>query len=363
VIIAILIIFFFIILRFTVTLFNFISNPKLPRIRKGYTQLVSILIPVRNEEDNILSLLQSIQQQNYHDYEVIILDDSSSDNTYNICSEFAATNTKFRVIRGKPLRDGWIGKNYACHQLAKEAKGRYLLFLDADEKINNSLINSAVHRMHIQNLCLLSLFTNQEMHTIGEWSVVPLMHYVLINLLPLRLILLIKKRASVAAASGQFMMFDAAIYHQRQWHQMVKNKVVEDVEIMKAVKAYNYNGEGLLANGMITCRMYKGYIESLYGFSKNFMAAFNYSIPGFLLYLLLLIGGPILIFTTGNLQLITFMVGLIILSRIMISLSAGQNAWYNVILHPFQMLSLTIIAFLSIQKYITKSNEWKGRKI
>jgi hypothetical protein len=201
------------------------------------------------------------------------------------------------------------------------------------------------------------------MYTIGEWAVVPLMHYVLINLLPLRLIYLVKEQASIAAASGQFMLFDAAIYHQMEWHKLVKDKVVEDVEIMKTVKAYKYNGEGLLANGMITCRMYKGYIEGLKGFSKNFMAAFNYSIPGFLLYLILLIGGPLLIFSTGSLPLIVFMLGLIILSRIMISLSAGQNAWYNVILHPFQMVSLALIAFLSIQKHITKTNEWKGRKI
>lgn len=362
-IIAIYIIFFFIILRFTVTLFNFISNPKLPHIRNWYTDKVSILIPARNEQDNILHLLQSIQQQEYSNYEVIILDDDSDDNTYNICEQFAATQSKFKVVKGKPLPAGWIGKNYACHQLAQQATGRYLLFLDADETVGRNLINSAVHRMHLRKLGLLSLFANQEMRTIGELSVVPLMHYVLINLLPLRLIFLVKKNASVAAASGQFMMFDAPIYHQYQWHKLVKGKVVEDVEIMKTIKAYGYSGEGLLANGMVTCRMYKGYNEALNGFSKNFMAAFNYSIPMFLIYLVLLIGGPLLIFSTGSLPLIMFMVGLILLSRIMISLSASQNAWYNLLLHPFQMFSLTVIAFLAIQKHLTKTTVWKGRKI
>jgi glycosyltransferase involved in cell wall biosynthesis len=363
VVIAISIVFFFIILRFTVTLFNFISNPKLPHISTRYSELVSILVPARNEQNNILTLLESIHDQDYNAYEVIVLDDESTDNTYNICQTFAASHPKFRVLKGEKLPLGWIGKNYACHQLANQAKGRYLLFLDADERIENNLINSAVHRMHLRGLGLLSLFTNQTMLTIGELSVVPLMHYVLINLLPLRLIFLVKENASVAAASGQFMMFDALVYHQNQWHQLVQNKVVEDVEIMKAIKAYGYNGEGLLANGMISCRMYTGYIDALNGFSKNFMAAFNYSIPMFLIYLLLLIGGPLLVFSTGCMSLIGFMVGLIILSRIMISLSAGQNAWYNVILHPFQMLSLALIAFLSIQKYLTKTAVWKGRKI
>ena len=362
-VIAISVIFFFLILRFTVTLFNFISNPKLPHIGTRYAELVSILIPARNEQDNVLALLRSIHQQNYNTYEVIILDDDSSDDTYNICTAFAAEHPKFRVIKGEQLPQGWIGKNYACHQLAKEAKGRYLLFLDADEQVANDLINSAVHRMRLRGLGLLSLFTNQQMLTAGELAVVPLMHYVLINLLPLRLIFLVKKQASVAAASGQFMLFDAPAYHQNQWHRLVKNKVVEDVEIMKTIKAYGYNGEGLLANGMITCRMYKGYAEAINGFSKNFMAAFNYSIPMFVVYLLLVIGGPALVFSTGSLQLMSFMAGLIILSRIMISFLSGQNALLNLLLHPVQMFSLLVIGIKSIQKHITKTTEWKGRKV
>jgi glycosyltransferase involved in cell wall biosynthesis len=363
VVIAISVIFFFLILRFTVTLFNFISNPKLPHIATRYAEMVSILVPARNEQDNILALLQSIHQQDYNTYEVIILDDDSDDDTYNICMAFAAEHPKFRVIRGATLPEGWIGKNYACHQLAQQAKGRYLLFLDADEKISSNLINSAVHRMRLRGLGLLSLFTNQEMVTTGELSVVPLMHYVLINLLPLRLIYLVKKQASVAAASGQFMLFDAAAYHQNKWHMLVKNKVVEDVEIMKTIKAYGYNGEGLLANGMITCRMYKGYTEAINGFSKNFMAAFNYSIPMFIVYLLLVIGGPLLVISTSNLPLISFMAGLIMLSRIMISFLSGQNALLNLLLHPLQMLSLLVIGVKSIQKHITKTTEWKGRKV
>ena len=160
--------FFFIILRFAVTIFNFISDPKLRRVNKSYTNQVSILIPARNEEDNILTLLTSIYQQDYGDYEVIILDDDSSDQTYAICTEFAAKHANFRVIKGKELTGQWLGKNYACHQLARQAKGEFLLFLDADEEISDGLINSAVHRMHFRSLALLSLFTNQKMKTVGD---------------------------------------------------------------------------------------------------------------------------------------------------------------------------------------------------
>ncbi|WP_448699764.1 glycosyltransferase [Mucilaginibacter sp. AW1-3] len=359
---AICFVLFFIIVRFCVTLFNFISDPKLRRVGKHASNLVSILIPVRNEEHNILPLLQSIIEQDYSDYEVIILDDNSTDHTFKVCSNFASRHSRFKVIKGATLPGDWLGKNYACHQLAQQAKGEYLLFLDADEQVNKGLINSAVYRMQMNNLSLLSLFTNQTMLTLGENMVVPLMHFILLNLLPLKLVFLSKNK-SVAAASGQFMLFNAADYHHHNWHQKVRGDVVEDVEIMKQVKAQNLNGEALLANGMISCRMYKSFGESVTGFSKNLLAAFNYSIGGLLVFLTILIAGPLLIITTLNFSFILFMCGLIALNRVMISMLAGQNPITNTLLHPLQMCSLTFIAFMSIQKHLTKTNVWKGRKV
>lgn len=361
-IIAISITLFFIILRFTVTVFNFISNPKLTRVNRAYDDLVSILIPARNEEDNILALLTSIHQQDYKNYEVIIYDDDSSDGTNAICSAFAQNHPRFTVIKGGKLPEGWIGKNYACHQLAKKANGKFFLFLDADENISNGLINSAVHRMQLYNLGLLSLFADQQMLTIGERTTVPLLHYLLLNLLPLRLVFL-TKNAGFATACGQFMLFDAAIYRENRWHKLVRDQIVEDAAIMRQIKIAGNNGEVLLANGMISCRMYRGYHAALSGFSKNALAAFNYNVIGLLVYILLLIAGPMLVIMTLNFQLIFFMTGLIILTRVMISLSAGQKVFYNIILHPLQMANLVIIAFLSIQKHLTKTIVWKGRRV
>jgi len=188
------------------------------------------------------------------------------------------------------------------------------------------------------------------------------MNYIALNLLPLRLVYL-TKTAVIATACGQFMLFDAAIYKQNQWHSQARDKVVEDAEIMKLVKSSAYDGEVLLANGMISCRMYKNYRQAINGFSKNVLALFNYSITGLLLNILLNIVGPIVIIMTLNFQLIFFMVGLIILTRIMTSLSSGQSAVYNVITHPIQMVNMTIIAFLSIQRHLTKTNLWKGRRV
>jgi glycosyltransferase involved in cell wall biosynthesis len=362
VIIAISVTLFFIVLRFTVTLFNFISNPKLTRVSRNYNDLVSILIPARNEQDNILRLLQSIHQQDYQNYEVIIYDDGSTDLTVGICAEFITSHPRFRLVKGGELPDGWLGKTNACHQLAIKANGKYFLYLDADTDVKNGLINSAVHRVNVYKLALLSIFADQEMYTTGEKTTVPLLHFLLLNLLPLRLVVLSKSPA-IATACGQFMLFDAAVYRKNNWHELAKNNVVEDAEVMRLIKAQKFKGEVLLANGMVTCRMYTNYQSAMAGFSKNALAAFNYSIPALFFYILILIGGPMIVLMTLNINLIFFMTGLIVLTRVMISLAAGQNVWYNIILHPIQMGNMAIIAFLSVQKHLTNTNTWKGRNI
>jgi glycosyltransferase involved in cell wall biosynthesis len=352
----------FLVIRFSVTVFNFLSNPKLPRVIKHYHDKVSILIPARNEADNILELLVSIKNQDYANYEVIVLDDNSSDNTFNVVNDFCATNPQFSLIKGKELPENWLGKNYACYQLAEVATGKYLLFVDADEAIKRGLINSLIARMEIGNLTLLSVFTNQTMKTIGEHLTVPLMHFILLNLLPLRLVKL-SKNPAFAAASGQCMFFNAHNYKENQWHEKVKKQVVEDVEIMKLVKQEKFNAEALLANGLIYCRMYKNLSESLNGFGKNLLAGFGNNIIILLLYQLLVTIGPVILILNFNLALLVLPLTLIVLSRIMISYLSGQNVLINLILHPLQMLFFLIISIISITRHIFKTGTWKGRTI
>lgn len=356
------VIFSFLILRFSVTLFNFISNPKLPQSVKQYNDLVSVLIPARNEQDDILNLLQSLQIQNYTNIEVIVLDDSSRDKTLQICQKFCATHNRFKVISGSVLPKNWMGKNYACHQLAQHAKGKYLLFLDADETVKNDLITNSINRMVIGKLALLSLFANQITLTLGEKLVVPLMHFLLLNLLPLRLVKL-SANPAFAAASGQFMLFDTEIYKQQLWHQQVKNKVVEDIEIMKIVKQKGFKAETLLANRFLYCRMYKTYGQSLNGFSKNLLAGFGGSVIGLVIYIFFLVAGFPLIAVYLNLQLVLVALSLIVLNRILIALLSNQNLIYSIILNFAQIVTLLLLAIISIYKSITKTQVWKDRII
>ena len=216
--------------------------------------------------------------------------------------------------------------------------------------------------MEVGNLALLSVFTNQTMKSIGERLTVPLMHFILLNLLPLRLVKL-SKNPAFAAASGQCMFFNANLYQENQWHEKVKRQVVEDVEIMKLVKQEKLNAEALLANGLIYCRMYKNLSESLNGFGKNLLAGFGNNIIILLFYQLLVTIGPVILILNFNIALLVLPLTLIVLSRIMISFLSGQNVLINLILHPFQMLFFLIISIISITKHIFKTGTWKGRTI
>jgi chlorobactene glucosyltransferase len=109
--------------------------------------------------------------------------------------------------------------------------------------------------------------------------------------------------------------------------------------------------------------MYSNYPDAIKGFSKNFLAIFNFNVIGFLVYLLIIIGGPILVLMTLNMPLIMMMAGLIVLSRVMISLLSGQNVWQNILYHPVQMFNLAVISILAVHQHITKTIVWKGRKI
>jgi chlorobactene glucosyltransferase len=168
---------------------------------------------------------------------------------------------------------------------------------------------------------------------------------------------------SFSAASGQFMMFDTDNYKSNQWHEKVKGKVVEDIEIMKLIKVNGYAAEALLANGYIHCRMYRSFSEGIEGFSKNFFAGFNYNVFGLFFYLMLVVLGPIAIAYFLGIQLVMFALSLIVLSRIMISLLSGQSVWRNLLLHPFQLICMLFISVQSVKKHFTKTILWKGRTI
>ena len=354
------IVFGFLLIRFLVTIINLLLSPKLQVIDTDYQDTVSILIPARNEAHNIAATIRCLQQQDYQHYELLILDDQSSDGTAAIVRSFMADDPRITLLSGKELPKGWLGKNWACHQLADQAKGNYLMFIDADVKVNSGLIQTVLHESKRQQLTLLSIFPDQVLATWGERIVVPIMHYLLLSMLPLRFVYLFKQE-SLAAANGQFMFFEADHYRKYQFHQAVKKKVTEDIEIVKVIKRNRLKASTYLGNRLIECRMYQSGREAIDGFSKNLLAGFGNMI-GLVMFLFLIAFSYILLFFVLYAHL-WLVLPIILATNVILAMLSNQPIWQTVLLHPLKLLILCWIAYLSIYRTIAKTNQWKGRNI
>ncbi|MGC8866063.1 MAG: glycosyltransferase family 2 protein [Bacteroidales bacterium] len=259
----------FFLVRTGVLVYNYLTWPVLQKSSCTHEELVSVLIPARNEEQNMGWLLEDLFYQDYKNLEILVYDDMSEDRTREVVAKHSARDARIRLLRGETLPQGWLGKNHACHQLSLEARGHFLLFLDADVRLHPAAIASAMSYLKSNQLDALSVFPTQIMKTRGERAVVPLMLWVLLTLLPLPLVTR-SRFSSLAAANGQFFLYKAHSYHTYRWHQLFRGHRVEDVAIARALKKQGLRLATLLGNRLINCRMYVGYPQALQGFAKNF---------------------------------------------------------------------------------------------
>lgn len=367
--VLIIIVLGFLLVRFAVVWINVFTRPvygrkiNLTGLSNDEQPKVSVLIPARNEEENLPGLFIQLQKLTYPNLEILVLDDQSSDHTREIILNAAAGDNRIGLIKGEALPVGWLGKHRACYRLANQASGDYFLFLDADiATLKPGIIQAGLSEMRSRNLSLLSVFPDQVMQTTGEWLVVPLMHYMLLSLLPLWAIYRLPF-PSMAAANGQFMLFDAKHYRRFQWHEKVRNIIVEDIAIMQEIKKARLKGMTFVAGGWVQCRMYRGLKDGLAGFSKNILSGFGDMVIGLAGFLFLIwFVWPLIIPGMDNSYL---MAGIFMIAgiRIGISLLSGQKISLNLLLHPLQMACLVIIGCWSVYRKYSGKNEWKGRTI
>ncbi len=234
-IIAAYLILAFFVLRFIVSAVNVIFSPVLKKQHPEGNPFVSVLIPARNEEKNIGNILNDLKTQSYSNIEVLVFNDQSTDNTRKLVLDFESSDKRIHLIDSGNLPEGWLGKNNACYQLAQKAKGSYFLFLDADVRIKPGIIESTLAQMQKHRLNLLSIFPKQTMDTVGEKITVPVMNSILLSLLPM-ILTRASKRQSLAAANGQFMLFERETYLKTEPHEKVKGHKVEDILIARMYK-------------------------------------------------------------------------------------------------------------------------------
>lgn len=330
---------------------------------------ISVIIPARNEEKNIGKCLDGILNQDYKNFEVIVCDDGSEDNTCKVVEEYK--DKRLKLLRIDFLPEGWTGKNYACWRGYEISKREYLLFTDADTRfINTRTVEYAVSKMKEKGLQLLSLVPRIETKSFWEKIFMPLWSFAFVSFFPLKFLSL-KKYKKVAFAIGPFIMFERKFYERIEGHKSIRDEIVDDVYLAKRTK--EKGGKIALLDGkdFIKVRFYKNYKEMERGTVKSAFGAFSYSYRNLFIFLKLffiIFCLPFINFIRGilipssSLFKISFLeISLIYLLKF-ISDSYNSHDLKYTLLFPLSLLTGIYLCLLSAKKAFLKGGfAWKER--
>lgn len=340
---------------------------------------VAVLIPARNEAENIEACLSTLLAQTYPNIDIWLYDDASTDGTGEIAARIASSSGgRLHVVGGKDdPPPGWLGKANACFRLyAAMREGctpAYVLFTDADVQFEPGAVKHAMACAQAQNAGLLSIFPMQITGSWAERLAVPiLLHWTVYTFLPLPLAHSARTGPAFAAANGQFMLFKREAYEAFGGHAAVRAQILEDVALARATKAAGYRA--ILADGgsLVRTRMYRSAREVWEGYSKNAFAFFGYS-PFFLavgiLVLLALYIAPLAFalyaaITGRPIDLILPAVQylLAVLPRLLLAHRFGYR-WLDAFLHPVSISYMIAIELNSMRWALTGRSAWKGRSV
>lgn len=362
-------------------LLNFIVNNIVFKSTASYTlpadiskssPLVSVLIPARNEEANIKRCLKSLLRQDYPSIEVLVLDDNSTDNTSTIVKHIEKKDSRVKLITGKPLKRGWLGKSYACWQLSKYAKGEYMFFTDADTFHFKNSVSNIMGCLIRNKLDALSAIPRQIMITLNERLIVIWVYFGILSLMPLFPVKYTKSPL-FSTANGQCILFKSDVYRKIDGHRSIKNKILEDIHISKQVKRHGYKFMIFDGSKNIHCRMYRNLREIIPGFSKFMLAAFDYNVLTlavvisivsalfFLPFLLLPMGALLFNWPDTIINLIIIQIFIILFMRIIMAIRL-KNRVTDCFLHPLSMLFIIMICINSVfQAKSVEGVRWKDR--
>jgi chlorobactene glucosyltransferase len=230
--------------------------------------LVSVLVPARNEEHNIGRCLRSLLQQDYPALEIMVIDDRSTDRTAEIVREMQKAHGQLRLIPGRELPPGWIGKNHALYQGVQEAQGTYLLFVDADVTLAPSCIRQTVSYAVEHHTDLVTVSPTLVSLSFWEKVVLPVIGQLVVSFFPLSKIN--NPHSNLVLVTGPYLLFKRETYQRIGGHERFKGEIVEDLVLGKALKQAGYRLNYLLGTELVSLRMYTDLKGIWEGFSKNF---------------------------------------------------------------------------------------------
>lgn len=226
-------------------------NPRVPHP----APLVSIIVPARNEEANIGPCLASLMKQDYPNFEIIVLDDNSEDATAAVVRRLSEGDSRVHLIDGEPLPAGWAGKPHACWQAARQARGEWLLFTDADTVHSPDMLRRTLALALETRVALLSGFPRQLTEPLSQKIAIPMIYFIILSWAPLWW-LHRSPRPVASVAIGQFLLFSAKAYRGIGGHEAVKNRITEDLYLGAEIAKNGGRHLAVDLSDLVSCRMY-----------------------------------------------------------------------------------------------------------
>ena len=331
---------------------------------------LSVCIPARNEERSIRACVESLLHQDYPNFEVIVVDDNSTDETAKIVSSMAGQYPNLVFMLGGQLAPGWVGKPYALYQAYKKSQGQYLLFTDADLVYQPYALKSAIHTMISRDLDLLTLMPAAIFGSFWERAVQPVIFGFIAALTRFRKVN--SATSQSAMGFGAFLLFKKEPYQRIGGHQSVCNEILEDVMLAKNAKV---NGLCMLvADGkkLFSIRMYHSLEEIWVGWRKNIFLAMKGSITKTFYYafvVLCFVLTPYFV-VMGNIWLgVGLMWTGVSILGLLLTLITGLVLCHelnlekrNVFLFPLGAIVMAIIMINSmVQVVFLRRAKWRGR--
>jgi glycosyltransferase involved in cell wall biosynthesis len=227
---------------------------------------VSIIIPSRNESKRITPCIESMKAQTYPNLEIIIVDDSN-DNTIQVINNIVKDDKRFRIIKEDKLNNGWVGKPHAMQQGSNEAKGEWLLFIDADTSHDPSIVTSTVKFAIKNKLDMLSILSKLVCKSFWEKIIQPIPTGLLVFISPLAKVN--DPNSKNAFALGPFILIKHMVFNKVGGYKKIKGKIADDVEIAKLLKESGFKIGLAKAYNLMRLRMYERFNDIWEGWSKN----------------------------------------------------------------------------------------------
>ena len=338
------------------TMFNFffLRSP-----RNVVDQSAGVLIPVRNEAENIKDLIMTLSQQE-GDFHFYLLDDNSEDLTHELLNQYTKGDSRFTVIKGAPLAQGWIGKTWALQQLFDQSKEEFLVSIDADVRLTPNAIARSVATLKSTSLDFISPYPRQIALSFGERMIQPLLQWSWLSTVPLRFAEK-SSQPSMAIANGQFFVVRRMAIEKIGGYKAVKNAVIDDVFLARELIRFGFHGTVINGASIAQCHMYPSWTSIKSGYGKSLNKAFGGALGASFVVLFL--------FFTSILPFVLSLSGsfygwlgyvLIVFSR-MLSAIKTQGRIVDSFLHP---ISATLLIYLIIHSFrVRNSVTWKGRTV